>query len=682
MPINIDMGLFHFGRKLESAKEYSLSEIPIFSPLTPMEQRMIEKKARLVEYKRGDLVYEEATPAEAFYVVISGRFRLFTKSRNSLSGNTLIYFYRGDHFGETSLLTGRPHSGSVEAKRDGLILKLDKPDFLKFVKELPALSLHLSRSMGHRLARNMDDTGHREVKISALYSKSESPKVFEFWLDLASSLRRETKRNIILVDFVAEIHPLFGEEFKQTSPLSLEFSNLPISWDSEIKSRLVQHPDGFAYLHVLVNEAEDRDEKKIANLLTFLAYRYHYLILRLPRELNSMTFKALKHCDMIYVCAEPGLSHLSACAETLTEFQQGFGFSRNEVRVILTEDEPSSPVSFEEKENILGLQIFSVLPSRTEQQERYFGTIRYLAKELAGTLVGLVLGSGAAYGLAHIGVLRILEKEGIPIDVIAGSSIGALVGCLWAGGYPSDELELLARSIDRKTGFFKLLGFRDFTIAHRGFFKGNQVSRFIESYLGDKTFQDLKIPVKVIAANLFTSEEVVLETGRVVDAIRASISIPGIFRPVFHQGKSLIDGGVIDPLPVRVLAKMGVKKIIAVNVLAGPKDLIERNRIREEARRKWIESRTQKNLWDQMLTQSLNKLNDRYAVNIFNVIMNTIQYMEYEIADSWSSQADVLIHPIVQEGHWAEFYSPDKFIRAGEEKTREQLAEIKRLIAE
>lgn len=676
------MAFFQLGRKLDIAKEYSLEEIPVFSSLTPSEQKLIEKKARLLEYKRGDIVYEEGTPAEGFYAVISGRFRLFTKSRTNSAGQTLIYFYRGDHFGETSLLTGQPHSATVEAKRDGVILKLDKDDFLKLVNDIPTISVHLSRSLGHRLTKNEDATVRREVKIAALYSKSASAAVYQCWLDFAGGLHQETKRKVVLVDFVSSIHSVFKEEFQSAYMPHFNLAAMDPSRESDLKACLVQHPQGFHYIHVPTEEMQDKDDRKISVLLTFLTYRYNYLLLRLPAEINHVVFKVLKQSDYVYVHAGPRSTQLAEITQVLAEFQQGFGFGKNEIRVIVPEDRDKDSLPLSEKEQILGMKIFSLLPSRIHQPDRYQSTLRYFAKELAGTLLGLALGSGAAYGLAHIGVLRVLEREGISVDVISGSSIGALIGALWAAGYSADDLEGIAKSIDKKNGFFKLLGFRDLSIAHRGFFKGNQVTRFLESFLGNQTFQDLKIPVKVIAANLFTSEEVVFESGRVVDAVRASVSIPGIFRPVFHEGQYLIDGGVIDPLPVRVLAKMGVKKIIGVNVLSGPEDFLERNRLAEESRRRWIESLERKNIFGKMLAQFLHKVHDRYAVNIFNVIMSSIQFMEYEIAESWGNQADVLIHPIVHEGHWAEFYSPDKFIKMGEEKTREQLFEIKGLLVE
>lgn len=675
------MAFFQFGRKIDLIKEYSLEEIPVFSSLTVPERKLIEKKARLIEYKRGDLVYSEGTPADAFFVVVSGRFRVFTHGRGD---QTLLELYRGDHFGETSLLTGKLHSASVEAKSDGLVLRLEKDDFLEIVNDIPAVSLYLSRSLGHRLTKSEDESGRRrEVKIAALYALEDSENIFQLWLDFVAGLVKETKRKVILVDFVAPLPSIALQAFDREALPSFDIIRLEPR-ESDIKSFLFSHPSGFCYLHVPIEKGQEKEEKKIGALLTHLTYRFDYLMLRLPSELNHMAFRALKQSDIAYVSTAADAAKLGACAEILTEFQRSFGFGKTELKVLIPsqEGEEESALSYEERERILGHRIFGLIPSRKSQSDRYHATLRFLAKELAGTLIGLALGSGAAYGLAHIGVLRVLEKENIAVDVIAGSSIGALVGGLWAAGYSSDELETLAHSIDRRRGFFKLLGFHDFSIAHRGFFKGHQVSRFMESYLGNKTFQDLKIPLKITAANLFTSEEVVFEAGRIVDAIRASISIPGIFRPHYHKGEYLIDGGVIDPLPVRVLSKMGVKKIIAVNVLLSPEDRQGRMQFHEEKRQKELGQMMQRGFWSKLFANFLNRVYDRYSINIFNVIMHTIQFMEFEMAETWGKEADVLIHPVVAEGHWAEFYSPEKFIRAGEEKTREQLAEIKRLLTE
>lgn len=674
------MALFQFGKKLEVSKGYSLSDIPLFSTLSAVEVRLIEKKFRLVEYKRGDRVYEEAKPADAFYVIVSGRFRVFQKVRGE-EEKTLIFLYRGDYFGESSLLTGQAHSASVEARSDGLLLRLDKEDFLKTLAEIPALSLHLNRTLGHRLTKIEGPARKKqEVKVASLYSSAAPSESFQFLVDLATNLVQETKSRVIVIDFLSPSESGISEELWPKSRSPLDLRRVELARESDLKPSLVDYPAGFQYLAVDSEKAID-GEKRISTLLTFLTYRFDFLLIRLTREMGDLASKTLKQSDIVYLLPDPNPEAFSKMAPLIRDLEQTHGFSKNEIKVILPEEEESSS-SYEEKEKLLRLKIFRILPSRNRQPERYHSVLRFTAKELAGTLVGLVLGSGAAYGLAHIGVLRALEKENIPIDILAGSSMGALIAVFWAAGFHADELEKIAKSLDQRTAFFKLIGFRDFSIAHQGFFHGRQITHFIESFLADRTFRDLHVPVKVLATSLTNSQAVVFETGRMVDAIRASISIPGIFRPFRYQGDLLIDGGILDPLPVNVLTNMGVKKIIAVNVLLGPEDRTQKSRIQVEKRRKLFRERGKSVLWKRFLTPFLERMNQNLSGNIFNVIMQTIQFMEYEIAEVSSQEADVLIRPIVHEAHWAEFYRPDKFIQVGEEKTLEQIAEIKRLLVE
>lgn len=675
------MAFFQFGRKIEFSKEYSLADIPVFSSLTPSEQKLIEKKARLVEFKRGDMVYEENTPPDAFYVVVTGRFRLFLKNRQARPEKTLIYFHRGDHFSEASLLTGRMHSASVEAQRDGILLKLDKEDFLKLVNDFPTISLFLNRSLGARLTKvEAAHNNQQDVKITSLYSRSSSGDAIDCWVDIAGALTQHTGKKVALVDFVDPRTNATAAALKLSGVKSFDFNSMDPSNESDLKSSAARHASGFDYFHVCGGEEKIKDERKISILITFLTYRYDYLLICVPEELNNLTFKILKMSDGVYLYSQ--IDDLEEAAQSVQAFHQSVGFSKSEIRLLLPDVSEKNMFSLEVKEEILGLRIFSLLPSKTEQPERYQQTMKFIAKEFAGNLLGLALGSGAAYGLAHIGVLKVLEREGIYPDIVAGSSIGALVGGFWAAGFSAQEIEDISKTIELRTAFFKLIGFRDLSIAHRGFFKGNQVLHWLESYLGKRTFRDMKIPLKIIAADLATSEKVLMESGRVSDAIRASISIPGIFRPVAYKDTHLIDGGVVDPLPIKDLSVMGVKKIIAVNVLPGPKDRIERNRIKADEHRLKEEVIARKQVWSRLFTKGKDKIYNRYAVNIFHVIMSTIQFLEYEIAESWGAQADVLIHPIVREAHWAEFYSPDKFIQLGTEKTEIHLPEIKRLIAE
>ena len=278
------MALFQFGRKFEFVKEYSLDDIPVFSSLSPSEQRLIEKKARLVEYKRGDIVYEEATPSEAFYVVISGRFRLYARPKQGKAEETLIYFYRGDHFGEASLLTGRLHSACVEAKRDGLLLKFEKEDFLKLIQEIPAISRHLNRSLGHRLTKVADTSTRREVKIVAFFSKGQGFEGFQFWTDLCGALAGQGKRKVLMVDLGSEPPgALFSETFQGVFPGSFDLERIDGTKEPDLRTYLVRHPSGFDYFHARAGE----QSAKIPALLIFLASRFDDLMVRLaPHRRN------------------------------------------------------------------------------------------------------------------------------------------------------------------------------------------------------------------------------------------------------------------------------------------------------------------------------------------------------------------------------------------------------------
>lgn len=207
--------------------------------------------------------------------------------------------------------------------------------------------------------------------------------------------------------------------------------------------------------------------------------------------------------------------------------------------------------------------------------------------------VGLVLGGGGAKGAAEVGVIKVLEKAGIPIDYIAGTSIGSIVGGLYAAGYTATELdsmfcqqEWLSLITDRrndlgnepykvKDGVTYIFGFpvmgniTDGDIGGFGVMRGERVEQVIDSMAcskGCKYFNSLKIPFKCVAADFRTATEVVFGEGKLSKGIRASIAIPGIFKPVNHDGMKLVDGGMMNNLPADIVKQMGADIIIAVDL--------------------------------------------------------------------------------------------------------------------
>jgi len=177
--------------------------------------------------------------------------------------------------------------------------------------------------------------------------------------------------------------------------------------------------------------------------------------------------------------------------------------------------------------------------------------------------VGLALGGGAARGLAHIGVLEILEKEGVPVDMIAGTSVGAAVGALYAQGKPASQIKELALNM----GWRRMVSLVDLTLPRSGFIEGTGIKNLLKSIMGDIDFSDLKIPLSCVATDIRSGEEVVINDGPVLEGVRASISIPVIFTAVKWRDRYLVDGGLVNPVPVSTVRGMGADFVIAVNVI-------------------------------------------------------------------------------------------------------------------
>jgi NTE family protein len=177
--------------------------------------------------------------------------------------------------------------------------------------------------------------------------------------------------------------------------------------------------------------------------------------------------------------------------------------------------------------------------------------------------IALVLGGGAARGFAHVGVIRVLEQERIPVDLVVGTSVGSLIGALYASERNSFELEWTAFQLRREDLF-------DFGIANAvlgmGLAKGELLEAFVKARVKQERIEQLKIPFAAVATDLNWGERIVLDRGPIARAVRASSAIPGVFEPVAHEGKILVDGGVVDNLPVDVARAKGADLVLAVDI--------------------------------------------------------------------------------------------------------------------
>lgn len=313
--------------------------------------------------------------------------------------------------------------------------------------------------------------------------------------------------------------------------------------------------------------------------------------------------------------------------------------------------------------------------------------------------VGLALGSGASRALAHIGVIDAVEEAGIEVDYIAGSSMGALIGAAYASG-ALDELRDQALTMDWRT----FTSYMDFNFPQQGLLEGDKLIQLIEFLLPCKTFQDLSIPLCVTATNLSTGEEINFDDGDLIDAIRASISLPGIFNPCKLNGMHLVDGGMINPVPVDVARKMGADLIIAVDL---NNDIVTRNgrqrRFQMLNRGKdqdnepaesskpasgeepaWMPPKFEQTYrsMQQSLRESMDNLfstdtseEEDWEPNIFDVIANSINIMEYHITQSKLAEdkPDILIQPKLGHLNLFDFDEVESTIEEGHTVAESQL---------
>jgi NTE family protein len=250
--------------------------------------------------------------------------------------------------------------------------------------------------------------------------------------------------------------------------------------------------------------------------------------------------------------------------------------------------------------------------------------------------IGLALGGGFARGLAHIGVLKVLEEEEIPIRFIAGTSVGALIGAAYCSGLSIAELEAVAAHVRFKH-------FASWTLSRYGFASNQRMIKFLHSILKVKTFEELRIPLAITSTDFSTGEGVVFHSGPLIDPVRASCAYPGMFLPVKIRGRLLIDGMLSYTVPTIPLRHMGAEHVLAVHLKG-----------------RWI--------------------NGDGPRHLFDVIGQCFAIAQEMTRSQWKEAADLVIEPDVNGYKYDAFEHSAHIIRAGEVATRAALPEIRRCL--
>jgi len=247
--------------------------------------------------------------------------------------------------------------------------------------------------------------------------------------------------------------------------------------------------------------------------------------------------------------------------------------------------------------------------------------------------IGIALGGGFARGIAHIGVLRVLEEEGIPIRMVAGTSVGALIGAAYCSGLTVSELDDLAHKV-------RFTSFARWTLSRYGFATNDRMVSFLTRFLKVHTFEELRIPLGVTATDFNTGEGVVFSSGSIVDPVRASCAYPGMFLPVEINGRCLVDGMLSHPVPTHPLRKMGADRVLAVQL---------------------------KGQWSKNCAPR----------HLFDVIGQSFAIAQDMMSPVWKSAADLVIEPDVAGFDYDDFKRADELIHVGEVAMRRALPQVR-----
>lgn len=676
-------------------------QIPCFASLNWFDLQKIARKSIVSEYKKGECVCREGSPPDYFYCLITGRIQAYTVSVDGVKSN-VDFIHRGQHFGIISVLTGENHSMNYETLNDSVVLKITKDDFGDILKSIPHLGVEFSHALSKRIRRNVK--GQRSVfesTIISIYSPVVHTGSSTYAINLALSLQKETKKKVIFINIAPKQKPRLNPDDPQNtaSPCwkaeAVELKDI-VGNHEKIISHVIKEDVDVDLINVIFDSDDPSESINISPFVTTLVGDYHFVVVGLPNDMDETVLETLSQSDAVHLHTLDRPHDLDLTRKVIDRLQdkQREHFNAEKVKVILRPNHDKMYLSFEEINKIIDYDVYKAVPyvRRSElhhdiecksltlycpsDDSLYAKIIRSITREIGGVRVGLVLGGGAALGLAHIGVIRVLEENNIPIDVVVGSSMGALIGSIWAVGNNADQLETIAREFEQKTNMLKLF---DPVLPISGLIGGRLIKRWLKKHLGDKTFYSTKVPLKIVSYDLTRRNEIVINSGSLVDAVRESIAIPGVIKPIRRKEQVIIDGGVLNPLPTNVLSGLGIKKVIAVNVLQSPDHVSEGFDIEQLKLKEKRAIPFWKNPFHYVGFRLGRMMSKPFTPNISDIIVKTLQASEYVIAEQSGNDADVLIHPDLAGINWYELNRVDELVDAGEKAAVDRLDKIKEL---
>lgn len=635
--------------------ENFIGKVPLFSSIPTTQIREVAAFFHIVRFKKDDIIFNQGDQSGAMYIIRSGVVRIYGQKPDGY--RLEIELQRGDFFGEIALISDLPRTAGAKVSLDAVLFCLKKKDFKVLLNQNRHMGLFLSRLYARRLScRTGSESGMPKQTYFAVSSTEKGLGLSHFLYSMSYHIATESDKNVLVIEphlkceyimekFNLNIIPCPDESLFRLLPSHLILSD-DIKW--------FHHPSGF---HVLWMSKSFKESlcNFLPRLLETCKLNYDMIFFSLADHFGGFEQQAVRLCDKNMLVINNTPEAFLKTRQKLEQIEEIAGIGLERVRVGVSHLLGSIGIPRETLGKKLNLcetpQIWveksdKAMNDKIDTEKRFpVKGSRAIARELAGVRVGLALGAGAARGWAHIGVLKVLADEGIHIDMIAGTSMGALVGAIFATRGCVDHLisqtiqKVSTRTLARRKIF-------DYTFPLRGFLRGKKVMNLVAAAVENADFMDLSIPTYIVGVDILKGEEVLFETGDVAKAVRSSLSIPGIFAPFKYRGRWMVDGGLLNPIPINILEQKGADKIIAVCV-ENPYVAV-----REESR----------------------------SPNILKTILQTINIVHGRATPRFALNSDVVIYPETRGFSWDDFHKGALLMQKGEDACRKKIKEIKAVV--
>jgi predicted acylesterase/phospholipase RssA/CRP-like cAMP-binding protein len=521
---------------MSKQKFEAIRESQIGCGLSDEQIQLVADAVDWVEYQSGDVIFQQDDPGDSMLLVAEGRVKISVLQDDGTQ-KFVDYLNVGEHFGEMAILTGQVRALTMEAVIDLRLLELKRADFQLLLEKVPRLAANVSRALGYRLRR--ETTGRRIRNVSrviGIVNPAGQSSDQQMYRRLVTQLAGAFAAQQISIRIVTDN----ADAFSNGVPFPI--SEIPRNMNPEAKSTWVRQ-----------RLSEDIGH---SGLTLVCLSNPHW-------ESQSLNRVLIQSEQVLWLATPQSEIESRAKLEALLRSESQLT-ARTHWGWLLPEDFkpeniPPSPTQLSQPDfKIMMGQSGS--PSRLERM-----SISRLVRFFRKTRLGLALGGGAARGLAHLGVLKAFENEGIFFDVIAGTSAGALMAVPYAYGVSPDECTEAFRD-DLTPGWF----FRQLPKGNQWYmlyqFRMKKWDALLRSRVADVKLEQLLTPVSTVAADLITGRQVVRDRGDATHAILESINLPSISKPIMRDGMALVDGGIINNIPSDVLPERGADLVVGVDI--------------------------------------------------------------------------------------------------------------------